>query len=318
MMGRQGIRLILVLTALVALVAVPSAADAKKKKKPKSPPVTVVSNTQSTVGSNQVLTVTASCPAGKIAVGGGFSTAPVIVGPTISDLNFVFESRRASNTAWQSSVVRYDSSTPGNTLPVTASVDCRTPNLTSKKKSKKSAATAKKKKKKIKVSEVSAAQTAATAPDLAESSAACPAGTQALSGGFSISPPPIPTPTLLIPWASYRSSPTTWRSGFTSGASGPETMTSYAYCAAGLKITEVSGNATLAASGPSYVTGTATTSPCPKGKALLSGGFNNSPAVSGGSLALIQGSSPVGGSWQVSAVNLSSVAGQLGSLGYCA
>jgi hypothetical protein len=318
-MPRQGFRLIVVLTALMALVAAPQAADAKKKKKkPKSPPVTVVSNTQSTVGQNQLLTVTASCPAGKIAVGGGFSTSPVIVGVTITDLHFVYESRRASNTAWQASVARYDSSTPGNALPITTSVDCRTPNLNSKKKANKSAAASKKKKKKkLKVTEVSASQTAPTSPDFADATATCPAGTQALSGGFSISPPPA-VPSFVLPWASYRSSPNAWRSALTNGASTPETVTSYAYCAAGLKISEVSGFATLGASGPGYVSGSAASGSCPKGKALLSGGFNNTPPTSGGSLALLQGSSAVGSTWQVSALNLSPVAGQLGSFGYCA
>ena len=314
----RGIGVAFVLAVIGALVLTPAGAMAKKKKKPKSPPVTVASNTQSTSANGQTLTLTASCPAGKIAVGGGFDSPPVIVGGLLQDLNLAFESRRASNTTWQVTALRLDGPPTGNSVPITASVDCRTPNLGTKKKAKKTAAASKKKKKrKLQVTEVSASQTASVGGSAADATASCPPNTQAIAGGFTQSPQPTIS-SLGFMWASYRSGATAWRSALTTGSGPPRTVTSYGYCAAGLKVAEVSASASLGPSGPGYVTGTAKTSPCTKGRALLSGGFNNTPIGAGGHIAVITQSGSVGAGWQEDAVNFSTIPGQLGSFGYCA
>jgi hypothetical protein len=44
----------------------------------------------------------------------------------------------------------------------------------------------------------------------------------------------------------------------------------------------------------------------------------NTPAATGSAIAFLMGSSPVNGSWQVSAFNFSPVGGTLGSRAYCA
>src|SRR6266540_2545290 len=110
----------------VALLVVPlllgvATADAKKKK-PKSPPVTTVSAAQSTSRDNQQVTATATCPPGLIAVGGGFQSPPVLDAGAPTDLNLVYESRRAGDGAWQVSGVREDTGAAGPDLPLTATV----------------------------------------------------------------------------------------------------------------------------------------------------------------------------------------------------
>lgn len=319
-MSARGFRGGVVLVILGALLATPGAAVAKKKK-PKSPPVTVVRASSSTSTDNQQVIVTATCPAGKLAVGGGFDTPPAFGGSLLSDLNLVYESRRVGDNAWQVSAVREDTGSAGPDLPLNASVDCRSAKLSTKKTAKKTASAAKKKKKKLKITVVSSsAGTPATSGALAAATATCPAGRQALGGGFSSSPTPVLTGSVAFPifWQSYRSSPSSWASAFTNSGLTARTVTSYAYCAAGLKVGEVSATASLAASGAATNSATATTPTCTKGRALLGGGFNNSPAATASALALPSSSRALGATWQMSAFNLSSFPGTLAAFGYCA
>src|SRR4051794_41203006 len=75
-MREKGIFRVVVALLLLPLLLGVATADAKKKKKrPKSSPVTVVSATKSTSADGELATVVATCPAGKIAVGGGFTSA---------------------------------------------------------------------------------------------------------------------------------------------------------------------------------------------------------------------------------------------------
>ena len=316
----RGIRVGMMLAIAGALLIPPGAADAKKKKKPKSPPVTVVSSTGSTSADNQQLTVTATCPAGKIAVGGGFSV-PLLSTTTFTDVNLPYESRRASQSSWQASVVREDTAGPGPSLSLTTRVDCRSTQLTAKQKSSKSAEAAKKKKKKLRVTEVSASQATPPASGaIADATASCPAGMTALGGGFTSFPAPnLASPAYPVFWASYRASPSTWRSAFTNSNSTARTVTSYAYCTTGLKIAETSATVPLPASGGGTIsTATASAPPCTKGRALLGGGFNNSPTVSGGPILFPTGEEAAGKSWQASAFNFFTVPGTVSSIGYCA
>ena len=151
--------------------------------------------------------------------------------------------------------------------------------------------------------------------------ATCPAGTQALGGGFSSAPAPVLTGSTSFPvfWANNRSSPTSWLAAFTNSGSTPRTVTSYAYCATGLKLTEMNAAATLPASSMAGIQSTTLASPdCPKGKSLLGGGFNSSPPASMGPLPILTSSAAAGSSWHFTAYNLSLVADNLVSQGICA
>jgi hypothetical protein len=322
-MREKGIFGIVMIALLVPLLLGVASADAKKKhKKPKSPPVTVVSASKSTFSDNEQVTVTAACPTGLIAVGGGFLNPAVFNAGTPTDLNVIYESRRVGDTSWQVSAVREGTGSPGPNEPISAIVDCRSTKLTAKKPAGKKATAAKKKKaKKLRITEVSASNTSsANVGAQATASAACPLGTEALGGGFSSSPTPVLSGSLTYPifWANFRTSPGSWAASFSNAGTTAHTVTSYAYCATGLKIAETSADATLPASAGTASSAIAATPQCPKGKAQLGGGFNNTPAAVGSTVALLTGSSPVNGTWQVGAVNLSGVPGTLGSRAYCA
>lgn len=307
----------------IALLAVPlllGAATADAKKKPKSPPLTAASTTKTTSSDNQQLTVTAQCPSGLIAVGGGFLSPPVLDAGTPTDLALVYESRRAGDGAWQVSAVREDEGSAGPDLPLTAIVDCRSTKLPGNKHAGKAAAA--KKKKKLRVIEASA-PAVAPGQDGAQASATatCPGKTKALGGGFSSSPTPSAiSPGSAFPyfWSNHRTSPTTWGAAISNVGSTARTVTSYVYCVAGLKIAETTAGVPLPASGPTVASATATSPSCPKGKALLGGGFNNTPASPGGAIALLTGSSPVHGSWEIGTLNLFNIPGAISAYAYCA
>ena len=116
------------------------------------------------------------------------------------------------------------------------------------------------KKRKLLITEVSGTATTPVASGGQASAAAnCPGGTKALGGGFSSSPTPTLGASVAFPifWANYRTTPTTWGASMSNSGNVARTVTSYAYCASGLKISETSGSATLAASGPATSSATA-------------------------------------------------------------
>jgi hypothetical protein len=312
------------LLLLVPLLLGVASADAKKKqRKPKSPPVTTVSAARTTSADNQQVTATATCPSGLIAVGGGFTSPPVLDAGTPTDLALVYESRRAGDNAWQVSAVREDEGSPGPDLPLTAIVDCRSTKLASKKPAGKKASTAKKKKKK-KLRIIEATGSAVAAPEdaaQASATATCPAKTTALGGGFSSSPTPVATsPGSAFPyfWSNHRANPTSWFAALSNVGTVSRTVTSYAYCAAGLKVAETTAPVSLPASETTVNGATATTPPCPKGKALLGGGFDNTPATESSAIALLTGFSPANGSWKLETLNFRDASGAITSFAYCA
>lgn len=201
--------------ALLPLLLGAAAADAKKKKKkPASPPVTVVSATGSTSADNEPVTVTAACPSGLLAVGGGFDSPVLLSGGAPTDVNLVYESRRTGQRSWQVSAVRENSGGPGPSLPTIAYADCRSSKLSSKKPGKKASAAKKKAKKKLRITELSGSATSAATPgSQVTANASCPTGTKALGGGFSSSPAPnLGSGSVSYPifWASYRTSSSDW------------------------------------------------------------------------------------------------------------
>lgn len=179
----------------------------------------------------------------------------------------------------------------------------------------------KKKPKQLSITEASASAVAASADEAqANATATCPGKTTALGGGFSSSPTPVATEPQAFPyiWSNHRTGPTTWVAALSNVGKVARTVTSYAYCAAGLNVTETTGGVTLPASGTTVTSATATPPPCPAGKALLGGGFDNTPATQSSALAALTGSSPVNGSWQLVTLNFNVVPGTISSVGYCA
>jgi hypothetical protein len=324
-MNLRGVAGIAALVAILVPVLLGAAsAEAKKGKKPKSPPVTVARVAQATSGDNQQVTATATCPSGLIAVGGGFESPPVLDAGAPTDLNLVYESRRAGDSSWQVSAVREDFGGLGPNLPVTAVVDCRSTKLAGKKPAGKKAATAKKKKKKkLRIAEATATAVAAGADEAqAQASATCPGKTKALGGGFSTSPTPSaadPQEAFPYIWSNHRITPTTWFAAISNDGTVERTLTSYAYCAAGLKIAETTASVALPASGTTVTSTAVTTPPCPKGKALLGGGFDNTPATKHTALSLLTEFDPANGAWRLGTLNAQVVApGAISSSAYCA
>jgi hypothetical protein len=270
-----------------------------------------VSASQSTTTAGQLVTVIASCPSG-FAVGGGFASHPTISGTNVEGIYFVYESRPTSLNSWKLSAIRQDGTGPH---PLTAYVDCRSGKLPAKKGS----SSKKKKKRKLRITEAAATGTATTDTE-ASATASCPPKTQALTGGFSISPNPVSGSLPLIE-RSFRTGPGAWTSAFFNIGSVARTVTSYAYCASGLNVTDSVGTATIPGSTGSTIGGaTAVSAPCPVRRALLGGGFNlpSLSATNPGAVAIINTSQPVGGSWQITALNDSPNPGTIESHGYCA
>jgi hypothetical protein len=309
--------------ALVALLAVllgAAPADAKKHK-PKSGSVTTVSATKTTSGDNQQLTVTASCPPGLIAVGGGFLSPAILDAGSPTDINLIYESRRAGDGAWQASSVREDEGSTGPDLPLTVNVDCRSAKLAVKKPAGKASA-AKKGKKNLRIVEASASAVAAPIDEAqASATATCPRKMKALGGGFSSSPTPSaisPNSAFPYTWSNHRTTPATWLAAISNVGKVARTVTSYAYCAAGLKISEKSTGASLPPSGSTVISATVTSPRCPGGKSLLGGGFDNSPATKSSALALPTAFDPVNGGWHLETLNFNQAPGTIRSIGYCA
>jgi hypothetical protein len=321
---RRGASTVLIVLAAVALLVIPATAAAKKKhRKPKSPPVTVVSATKSTSADGELVTITPTCPPGQLAVGGGFIAPLLISGTTLTDLHIVYESRRVGDNAWQVSAAREHGGGPAPQLSITASADCRSATLTQKKSKK--AVSGKKRKKRRKpllITEVSATGSAATASGKqSTATASCPAGTLAIGGGYSSAPAPNLTASSSFPvmWQSYRSSPTSWLSTFTNSGATAHTMTSYAYCAAGLNVQEASASASLPASSMAGIQSTTLPSPsCSNGRALLGGGFTSTPPTSMGPLPILSKSAAAGPAWEFGVYNLSGAPDSVSSVGYCA
>jgi hypothetical protein len=200
-------------------------------------------------------------------------------------------------------------------------VDCRSARLSAKKKPAKKASSAKKKKKrKLTIIEASATGSAATNSE-GTATANCPTNTQALGGGFSSSPDPDLSGSSAFPFfeKNYRTAPGAWTSTFYNIGATTRSVTSYAYCASGLKIVDSVGTATLPGSSGSEIgSATAVSPPCPPRRALLGGGFNNPVVASMSAVAILNTSQPVGSTWQETALNDSNSSGTLESHGYCA
>jgi hypothetical protein len=303
---------LLVSLALASPAAALAAQAKSHKKKSKSPPVTVVSATQTTSSDGQILSIPVQCPLGTVAVGGGFRSATA--GSPISDLNFVYESRMQGTTGWVISAAREDAGGAGPALALTASADCRSPKLSTKKH--------KKKKKKLTITDVSATGAGAGNAQTSTATATCAGKTNAIAAGFVVTPPPTLAGMLAYPLIfrdSLAQPKAAVASEVTSGTGTPLSITSHGYCAnipAPIAVSNT-GGISPAVSGPTFGSGSVTTGGCRAGKRLLGGGFEATQASTTSAIPVIISSESTGTSWQVSALNLNAFAGNITAIGYC-
>lgn len=173
-------------------------------------------------------------------------------------------------------------------------------------------ALAKKKHKKPKglgpvVTVTAAGNTATTSGDFSVADATCPAGLQAVGGGFSA--PFNNTTAAFVVTESYRSAPNTWRVRALDG-DGVGAATSYAYCRRNNKvITDMTGSATTT---NGFGENAKAQAVCPPGLAAISGGFQitsgpgattavPTESIGGGPTP---GGTPSDGFWNVTAQNI--------------
>ena len=311
-MVRRHILILIAVSALSMLLWAPAATAKKKKKAPKPTPVTKVTVSDTTTADNEPVDLVASCPAGTIVVGGGFISSSFPNPGLVQDLNIVYDSRRLSPTSWHLGAVREDSGPAGNALTITAEAYCRTPKLKSKPKAKK--------KKKLALTEVSAVGPAVGSGVISSATASCSGKQRPISGGFSSSPPPTLSGGLSFPFvfANFRSSATGWTASLTNSGATPRTVTSFAYCSAVARTSEVTGTAALPGStGAGNAHASATTNRCPKTRNVVAGGFSHTAPAVGTAIPIITESTIVGKTVKESAFNFTPTPGTLGSHGYC-
>jgi hypothetical protein len=274
--------------ALGGLTLAP-AADAKKKKR--NPPVAAFAQSAS-VAPESTQSVTASCPANKTLVGGGFGSGPVgtLTGPSLG--TFVFESHRDGANAWKVSAFNEDGVEQGT---VSAYAYCR-----------KRAAP-------LIEAAVTISADCACIPKLTVV-ATCPDGNRAVAGGFL-----SPTDNVdlgVITQASRRFGQFAWRWEGFDIVGLTRDVTAYAYCAPRAR-TETTGVRVIEGEGEG---GTAFAQQCRRrGQRMLAGGFEAAPAdlILGSTFQLIAQSNQVDGRFATTAREGLFGPGILESYGYC-
>ena len=244
---------------------------------------------------HQLLTATATCPAGTRAVGGGFSGAPGGIEPTV-----VTTSRRSGARSWIATGLRASPLTTA-TGSLTAIVRCR------------SGAP--------KISEIAASTTlpAATGPGdhpRATTTATCPGKRRAISGGFSSQADPTQALTVLAEDSHRISKGRSWSFTASHNNPAPRQLTAYAYCARA-RVGSKSGSASLTGD---LTTKSADSQPCGGGRSPISGGFVASPATlaNGGNSVFVLASMPQGGGWRATGMHSGGKStGKLQSFAYC-
>jgi hypothetical protein len=301
---------LIVLCLLVALPVAPALAKKKHKKKPVKlgPVVTVTAPGNTAPAKGDESTAVATCPAGKQAVGGGFSS-PLINGSAV----VVHSSYRSSTDSWTVAGQVADGSGA-----VTAYAYCR----------KASAGP---------VTDTTASTTLSSSGETKTLTPTCPTAMRLVGGGFQ-STVPAAGDAVVFPQENFASSPSTWTVTGAENQDGPISLTAHAYCLAKIRAPSLLGG-TASGNGGTFAGATATTvSSCPvpkkpkkgkkgkKGKKkpaqlLTAGGFSVSP-VNGLPTApiIVFGESRINGSnWLASGVNAveSSGAFTVNSQGLC-
>jgi hypothetical protein len=315
-MNGRGASMALAASAVVALLALPAGGAAKGKKKVKPPPPVVSATAAASTSSDgQIVTPTAVCPPGTVALGGGFSGEVGREAGAPTDLYVVQESRRDSPTSWHIEAAREDKGTQlGNPISITVAVYCQSPKLGKAKKRKKHR---KPKRRHLLISEVSATGPLAGQGAQSTATASCPAGLNAISGGYSVSPAPDLTqtyPRFPLVWADHASSAQAWTASERTFGTTAMTLTSYAYCANTSPALALAGSGSVSAE----QTGSATTPPCARNRPLIGGGFDNAQATPGGTAEVAFESIGSAGGWKTSAFNVVGGApASLRAIAYC-
>jgi hypothetical protein len=238
----------------------------------------------------QVATLTPTCARGQRATGGGFSaTAPNGLGviPVVS------ESRKIGQKSWRVSVKQI--SAPGSTT-VNAYAYCR-------------------KKADAPKTKTRATTVPFTNNGFHTADAACGSAGKAQAGGFFSSPAVIG----LTVTDSYRIGNKTWRARSDDiGAAGNRSITSYVYCAKTPALKTKTGSKTSNVNGGFGAYTSVLSSDCGRGRRVVSGGFSQPGAASGGVFIWPWESFKVGKHWQHSALHSGADSTTLNSIAYCA
>ena len=322
---------------IVALAAIADPSDAAKKKK-RPPPVRVPLAVSTATGSASVsppatlpkiaeVSAIATCPSGTVAIGGGFFGS---VDPNQAQFHvpLVSESVRVGATQWRTRAIAQFGQMASAPQDLTTEVYCMPTKGT--------------------IADI-ATQTSigGNSTDTATFTAACPAGSQLLSGGFSGLASLGPPPNLV---AATESAPAgnSWQiqMGRIGNGSSAE-VTGHAYCytpppvvrkkkkkkkkgrqatvakkkkkrkptfiTGPSPLSVLTGSATLPS--PFLSTATATTGACPAPLVSISGGFSVSPFASTSAAAVVE-SRIAAGAWRVSAVQIGFPASEIPIMAY--
>jgi hypothetical protein len=208
-----------------------AAAFAKKKNVVKISTATPIIGVpqQRPPGAGQSVTLEPECPAGMLAIGGGFSSFSTGVstsntGPIrILHLTLVYESRRASPTSWRTSAVGLQDPgagafaiPPGSGPDFTAVVYCR-------------------KMKQGLVEAASAGPTVSGTEATSTATATCPRHSTPIAGGFSATPPTGPGLAYPSIFESRPDGMGGWRVSANPWTQSAVGVTSYVYCAHGIR-----------------------------------------------------------------------------------
>jgi hypothetical protein len=286
---------LIALCLALTLPAAPALAKKHKKAKPLGPVVTVTASGNNASGDGSISAATATCPAGKQAVGGGF-TSPLAEGNAV----IVKDSFRSSRQAWTVRGIAVDGA--GS---VTAYAYCR-------------------RAKGHAVTDVTASAGFNATGEVHTLAPSCTSG-KLIGGGFESTSIPG-DPAVVFPQQNLATSSTTWTVTEVANQDGARTATAHAYCMVKTRTPTVLAQTTGATVG--FLTSVASTSPsCPrppkrktgkkrKPKLLSAGGFSVSPinGLTGGMPGLplmVFGESRLGptGGWFVRATNGSGGAG---------
>jgi len=222
-------------------------------------------------GDGSTASVTATCPAGTKAAGGGFDV------PSSGDAaGLVYESVKVHQHAWRASVQLLDPGDP-STLTLTTYAYCRA-HFPATKSTTRTVKTS---------GEVQIGPTA---------SARCPHGQFAIAGGFQM-PPPLLSPTVTeLFFDSARAGVSGWDARVVTGPAGPSSLTSEAYCSKAVRA-PVEATASSTPNGLDSTISTAAAA-CPPGLSPAAGGFSQ-PDSAVVSFFFVTSSRRVGDSWQV-------------------
>lgn len=278
---------------LIALTPATALAKKKHKKVPKLGGVVtmrVTGNTAATQGAES--TATATCPAGKQAVGGGFQS-PLHNNSAV----IVHSSYRSGANAW--TVAGQVAEGAG---AVTAEVFCRNASAGP-------------------VTDVTASTTLSSSGEIKTLTASCRAGTRLIGGGFQSAVPPAGD-AVVFPQVNQTNSPNAWTVTGVENQDGLITLTAHAYCMSKIAAPVLLLSQTDPGNGGIFAAATAVTPSCPipkkpkKGKKhkkrkkrprkLLSGGGFSASPINGvtGAPVLIFGVNRTNGiGWAAGAVN---------------